>query len=313
LIAAVEAVAELAPLHNPPNLAGIRAASALLPDVAQVAVFDTAFHQSMPKAAYTYALPHQWYDTYGIRRYGFHGTSHLYVSLRAAVLLGRDPAELKIVSLHLGNGASAAAVDGGRSVDTSMGLTPLEGLVMGTRCGWIDPAIPLMIMQREGLTAEQMDRTLNKQSGVLGMTGRFLDRRDVLAAAAEGDPRCLLALAVEARTIQKTIGAYAAVMGGLSCVVFTAGVGENAPSIRAAALHGLEFLGIRLDPERNAAAVGGKQERFISRLDSPVAVVVIPTDEERVIAEDTLAILEGRFDDPDFRYSFARPGSGLQA
>ncbi len=305
LLRAVEEVAELAPLHNPPNLAGIRAAQALLPDVPHVAVFDTAFHQSMPPEAWLYPLPYEWYEKYGIRRYGFHGTSHLYVAFRAAVLMGRPLSDLKVVTLHVGNGASAAAVSGGKSVDTSMGFTPLEGLVMGTRCGWIDPAIPLFVMEREGIDTDGMDLILNKKSGVLGITGRFADRRDVLAAAGQGDERCRNALVVEARSLRKTIGAYAAVMGGLDCVVFTAGVGENAVTIRAAALEGLEFLGIRLDPARNERAVGGGAERFITGDDSPVKVAVIPTNEELVIAEDTLAILENRFDDPDFRYSFA--------
>ena len=305
LIEAVEKVADLAPLHNPPNLAGIRSAQALLSDVPHVAVFDTAFHQSMPPEAYTYALPIEWYEKYGIRRYGFHGTSHLYVAHRAAGLLQRPLSELKIVTLHVGNGASAAAISGGRSLDTSMGLTPLEGLVMGTRCGWIDPAIPLWVMKREGMTSDEMDRTLNKKSGVLGLTAQYIDRRDVLKAATQGDPRCKVALAVEARTLKKTIGSYAVVMGGLDCVVFTAGVGENAASIRAEALSGLSFLGIELDPAKNENAVGGGREAFITTDKSPVKVAVIPTNEERVIAEDTLAICQGRFDDPDFRYSFA--------
>ncbi len=304
LIAAVDKVAALAPLHNPPNLAGIRAAQALLPDVPHVAVFDTAFHQTMAPEAYTYALPKQWYGEYGVRRYGFHGTSHLYVAHRAAKLLGRPLPELKIVTLHVGNGASAAAVDAGRSVDTSMGLTPLEGLVMGTRCGWIDPAIPLFIMQREGLSSEQMDKILNKQSGVRGLTGRYTDRRDVLKAAGDGDQACKTALAVEARSLKKTIGAYAAAMGGLDCVVFTAGVGENAAAIRAEALEGLGFMGIQLDAARNETTVGGA-EGFITTAGSPVAVAVIPTNEELVIAEDTWAIRQGRFDAPDFTYSFA--------
>jgi acetate kinase len=306
LLGAVERMVELAPLHNPPNLAGMRAVAALLPEVAQVAVFDTAFHQSMPPAAYTYALPHEWYERYGIRRYGFHGTSHLYVAHRAAVLLDRPLAELRLVTLHVGNGASACAVERGRAVDTSMGLTPLEGLVMGTRCGSIDPAIPLHMMQRLQLDAAAMDRVLNKQSGMLGLTGRHVDRRDVLAAAAEGDERCRTALEVEARTLAKTIGAYAAVMGGLDAVVFTAGVGENAPPIRAAALRELAFLGLQLDAGRNQRAVGGA-EMAITKPQSPTAALVIPTDEERVIAEDTQAIVQDRYDTPDFHYTFARP------
>jgi acetate kinase len=293
LIRAVEEVAELAPLHNPPNLAGIRAAQKLLPGVPHVAVFDTAFHQTMEPAAFVYPLPYEWYEKYGIRRYGFHGTSHLYVSARAAALLKRPLEELKIVTLHVGNGASAAAVSGGRSVDTSMGFTPLEGLVMGTRCGWIDPAVPLYVMEREGQNTDEMDLLLNKKSGLLGITGRFYDRRDILKEAEAGDRRCRLAFEIEARSLKKTIGSYAACMGGLDAVVFTAGVGENAPSIRARALEGLEFLGIHLDPRRNQKAVGGKTEEFITTDDSPVKVLVIPTNEALVIAEDTLAILAG--------------------
>jgi acetate kinase len=305
-MAAIEEHAALAPLHNPPNLEGIAVARQIFPDAVQVAVFDTAFHQSMPPAAYTYALPHEWYERYGIRRYGFHGTSHLYVAHRAAVLLDRPLAELRLVTLHVGNGASACAVERGRAVDTSMGLTPLEGLVMGTRCGSIDPAIPLHMMQRLQLDAAAMDRVLNKQSGMLGLTGRHVDRRDVLAAAAEGDERCRTALEVEARTLAKTIGAYAAVMGGLDAVVFTAGVGENAPPIRAAALRELVFLGLQLDAGRNQRAVGGA-EMAITKPQSPTAALVIPTDEERVIAEDTQAIVQDRYDTPDFHYTFARP------
>jgi len=292
LIRTVEEVAELAPLHNPPNLAGIRAAQELLPGVPHVAVFDTAFHQTMEPAAFVYPLPYEWYEKYGIRRYGFHGTSHLYVSTRAAALLKRPLEELKIVTLHVGNGASAAAVSGGKSVDTSMGFTPLEGLVMGTRCGSIDPAVPLYVMEREGQNTDQMDLLLNKKSGLLGITGRFYDRRDILKEAEAGDQRCRLALEVEARSLKKAIGSYAACMGGLDAVVFTAGVGENAPSIRAGALAGLDFLGIRLDPERNHKAVGGRGEEFITTDDSPVKVLVIPTNEALVIAKDTLAILE---------------------
>jgi acetate kinase len=293
LIKTVEEVAELAPLHNPPNLAGIRAAQKLLPDVPHVAVFDTAFHQTMEPAAFVYPLPYEWYEKYGIRRYGFHGTSHLYVSARAAARLKRPLEELKIITLHVGNGASAAAVSGGKSVDTSMGFTPLEGLVMGTRCGWIDPAVPLYVMEREGQDTDEMDLALNKKSGLLGITGRFYDRRDILKNAEAGDERCRLAFDIEARSLKKTIGSYAACMGGLDAVVFTAGVGENAPSIREAALSGLEFLGIHLDPRRNQKAVGGQSEEIITTDDSPVKVLVIPTNEALVIAEDTLAILAG--------------------
>ncbi|MBW1808123.1 MAG: acetate kinase [Deltaproteobacteria bacterium] len=305
LIRAVEQVAELAPLHNPPNLAGIRAAQELLPDIEHVAVFDTAFHQSMPPEAYIYPLPYEWYEKYGIRRYGFHGTSHLYVSTRAASLLGRAVEDLKIVTLHVGNGASAAAVSHGKSIDTSMGFTPLEGLVMGTRCGWIDPAIVLYVMEREKLDSNSMDRLLNKKSGVLGISGQFTDRRDILKGAHNGDRRCQLAIEIESRSLKKTIGSYAAAMGGLDCVVFTAGVGENSALIRAKALEDLSFLGIQLDTELNEQACGGQREELITTPASPVKVAVIPTNEELVIAEDTQAILQGSFCNQDrFRYSF---------
>lgn len=304
MIGTLEQLSVLAPLHNPPNLAGIRAAAHLLPGIPQVAVFDTAFHQSMPAEAYLYPLPYTWYETYGIRRYGFHGTSHLYISRRAAVLLGRPYDSLRLVTLHVGNGASAAAVCRGRSVDTSMGFTPLEGLVMGTRCGSIDPAIPLWLMQREGTSPDEMDGMLNKHSGLLGITGRFYDRREIIQAADTGDRRCRLAIDVESRTLKKAIGSYAAIMGGLDGVIFTAGVGENAPLIRARTLEGLEFLGIELDPAANNQAVGGLREEFITTERSRTKVLVVPTNEELVIAEDTLAILEGRFNSHDFHYTF---------
>jgi len=305
MLRTVEELSSLAPLHNPPNLAGIRAAQKLLPGIPQVAVFDTAFHQSLEPAAYVYPLPYAWYERYGIRRYGFHGTSHLYVAHRAAALLNRPLSELRLITLHIGNGASATAVWNGSSVDTSMGFTPMEGLVMGTRCGSIDPAVPLYLMPKLGLSPEAMDQELNKRSGLLGITDRFSDRRDVEKAAAEGDERCALAQEIEIRALKKTIGAYAAAMEGLDAVVFTAGVGENSASIRERVLRGLEFLGLELDRARNAEAVGGEYEAEITRDDSLVKALVIPTNEELVIAEDTLAILEERFDDADFRYSFA--------
>ena len=303
LIQAVEEVAHLAPLHNPMNLAGIRAVSALLGDVPQVAVFDTAFHQSMPEHAYLYALPYEWYQHWGVRRYGFHGTSHLYVSHRASAWLGQPLSHLKIISLHIGNGASAAAVCLGKSIDTTMGFTPLEGLVMGTRCGSIDAAIPLYVMEREDMDPANMDRVLNKQSGILGVSGVSADRRDVLALA-ESEPRCRTALDLEAYQLRKTIGAYAAAMGGLDCVVFTAGVGENAHPIRKQSLSGLGFLGIELDQQKNQDAVGGLTEMAIHTDNSRVAILVIPTNEERVIAEDTSALVQSQ-EATDFRYSFS--------
>ncbi len=305
LIKTLEELSALAPLHNPPNLAGIRAAQALLPDIPHVAVFDTAFHQTLEPEAYLYPVPYAWYKKHGIRRYGFHGTSHLYVAHRAAALLGRAYDSVRLVTLHIGNGASAAAVCCGRSIDTSMGFTPLEGLVMGTRSGSIDPAIPLFVMKAENLPAADMDRILNKKSGLLGLTDRFSDRRDIEKAARDGDKRCKEAIELEARGLKKIIGAYAAVMGGLDAVVFTAGVGENSSLIRQKTLVGLQFLGIHLDEKANALVHGGNAEARISKPDSAVRAFVIPTNEERVIAEDTLAICEDRFDKPDFKYSFA--------
>jgi len=309
----------LAPLHNPPNVAGIEAARALLPDVPQVAVFDTAFHYTIPDYAFIYALPYEWYHDLGVRRYGFHGTSHLYVSRRAAALLGKAPSEVNLVTLHLGNGASACAVRGGRSVDTSMGLTPLEGLVMGTRSGDIDPAIPFQLPRSIPLALPEIYMLLNRRSGVLGLTGKYADRRDVLAhmdagaasrdAGAEdpGSPyRCKLALEVECYRLKKYVGAYAAALGRVDAVVFTAGVGENAPPVRELSLRGMESLGIVLDEEKNRTAAEGR-EVDVSAADSRVKVFVIPTDEERVFIEDTVALLDGTYDLPDrFEYSFQR-------
>lgn len=307
VLAGIKEVQHLAPLHNPPNIAGIEAARSVLPDVPHVAIFDTAFHQTMPRHAYTYPLPYEWYEKYGVRRYGFHGTSHLYVSKRAAVMLGKDPKDCNIITMHIGNGVSHSAIKGGVSVDTSMGLTPLEGAVMGTRCGDIDPAIPLFLQQQENLTAKELDSILNKKSGVLGITGQFTDRRDVLEGAAKGDDRCALALQIEAYRLKKYIGAYAAAAGGIDAVVFTAGVGEMGWQIREMALEGLEFMGIKLDREKNKNTMTRKSENIVSTPDSPVKVFVIPTDEELVFTEDVVGILEGTYTDHmKFNYSFAR-------
>ncbi len=306
LLQQIKSISPLAPLHNPPNIEGIIAAQSVLPQIPHVAVFDTAFHQTMPPRAYIYPLPYEWYSNFGIRRYGFHGTSHLYVSKRAAVLLKRPIEQLKIVTLHIGNGASSCAVESGVSIDTSMGFTPLEGAVMGTRCGDIDPAIPLYIMQHQPLSPEEMDAILNKKSGLLGITGNYTDRRDVIQQALAGNKRCQLAMEIEAYRLKKYIGAYAAAMSGLDIIVFTAGVGENSPHLRRMALEGLEFLGVNLDKKRNQQAVGGIKEEEISTEDSAVKVFIIPTDEERVIVEDTLAILTGTYDEHiRFPYSFA--------
>jgi acetate kinase len=307
---AVKEVQHLAPLHNPPNIAGIEAMLAVLPDVPNVAIFDTAFHQTMPDYAYIYPLPYDWYVRYGVRRYGFHGTSHLYVSKRAAVLLGKKAADCNIITMHIGNGVSHCAIRNGVSVDTSMGLTPLEGAVMGTRCGDIDPAIPGFMMQMEGLSASAIDGILNKKSGILGITGRYTDRRDVTAHAEKGDKSCKLAMEIEAYRLRKYIGSYMAVLGRLDAVIFTAGVGERGWQIREMATEGLEHMGIVLDKERNREAVKGK-ECLITTDDSPIKVFVIPTDEELVFTEDVAAILDGSYSDHmNFEYSFAKPEYG---
>jgi acetate kinase len=277
---------ELAPLHNPHHVRGIVACQELLPDVPQVAVFDTAFHQTMPAEAYIYALPYVLYVRHRIRRYGFHGTSHFYVFHEAARLLGRPPEELKVITCHLGNGASVTAVQHGRSIDTSMGFTPLEGLVMGTRCGDIDPAIIPYVIEKEHLTVEGSNLMMNKHSGLLGISGVSSDLREVLKARGEGIRRADLAVRVYAYRIKKYIGAYAAAMGGLDAIVFTAGIGENAPEIRALACSGLEFLGVELDEEANA-----RNEQRIGK--GRVEVLVIPTNEELVIARDTRRIAFG--------------------
>ncbi|PLX79542.1 MAG: propionate kinase [Desulfuromonas sp.] len=303
---AIKEVQHLAPLHNPPNIAGIEAAQANLPDVPHIAIFDTAFHQTMPEHAYMYPLPYDWYEKYGVRRYGFHGTSHLYVSKRASVLLGKAPKDCNIITMHIGNGVSHSAIKGGISVDTSMGLTPLEGAVMGTRCGDIDPAIPGFIMEREDLTPKQIDSVLNKKSGVLGITGHYTDRRDVLEGIEKGEERCQLALDIEAYRLKKYIGSYGAALGRLDAVVFTAGVGEMGWKIREAALENLEHIGIILDKEKNRNTMTRKEETCITTPDSPVKVFVIPTDEELVFTEDVVAILEGTYTDHmNFTYSFA--------
>ncbi|MEA5115334.1 MAG: acetate kinase [Geobacteraceae bacterium] len=303
---AVKAVQHLAPLHNPPNIAGIEAMRAELPDVPNVAIFDTAFHQTMPDYAFIYPLPYDWYVRYGVRRYGFHGTSHLYVSKRAAVMLGKKPSQTNIITMHIGNGVSHCAIKNGISVDTSMGLTPLEGAVMGTRCGDIDPAIPGFMMQIEGLSAPEIDSILNKKSGILGITGKYTDRRDVVAHADMGDKTCKLAMEIEAYRLRKYIGGYMSVLGRLDAVVFTAGVGEKGWQIREMACEGLEHMGIHFDKAKNREAVKGN-ECEITTDDSPIKVFVIPTDEELVFTEDVAAILEGTYTDHmNFEYSFAR-------
>lgn len=288
---AIKANIDLAPLHNPANIMGIEACRRIMPQTPMVAVFDTAFHQTMPKEAYLYAIPYEYYERYKIRRYGFHGTSHKYVSLKAAKLLGRPIEELRIVTCHLGNGSSIAAVKYGKSIDTSMGFTPLDGLPMGTRSGSIDPAIVSFLADKEDLTSEEINECLNKRSGVLGISGVSSDFRDLAEAAANNVERARLALDVFNYQVKKYIGQYAAAMGGLDCVVFTAGVGENTPRVRSEACKGLEFLGIKLDPERNEQILGRlNMEGMISTDDSPVKVLVIPTNEELMIARETLEL-----------------------
>ena len=305
---AFKQISDLAPLHNPPNIMGIEAAQDLMPRIPHVAIMDTAWHQTMPAHAYIYALPYSWYEKYGVRRYGFHGTSFLFNAKRAAVLLGKDPFKCNLVICHIGNGASINAVKDGLSYDTSMGMTPLEGLVMGTRAGDHDPAIDFFVMAKENLSPKEMDAILNKKSGVLGVTGKFTDRRDVEEAAAMGDARAALALQIEGYRIKKYIGAYAAAVGGLDAVVFTAGVGEMSDHIRALACGGLGSMGIRLDEEKNRLAHTRNAECDISAANSKVKVFVIPTDEERVFIEDVDAITEGTYDvHTRFTYRFQSP------
>ena len=287
--AALKECIDLAPLHNPANIMGIDACKAILPGVPMVGVFDTAFHQTMPKKSYLYGLPHELYTKYGVRRYGFHGTSHKYVSQRAAEMLGKDIKDLKIITCHLGNGASIAAVDGGKCVDTSMGFTPLEGLIMGTRCGDIDAAILPFLMRKENLNADQIDAMMNKQSGVYGMTGISSDFRDIEDAAHNGDEKAQVALDAYAQRVKKYIGSYAAEMNGVDAVVFTAGVGENGIDMREMIASNMEFLGMKLDKEANK--VRGK-ERVISTEDSAVKILLIPTNEELMIARDTVALVK---------------------
>ncbi len=274
---------ELAPLHNPPNITGIEACAKIMPNVPQVGVFDTAFHQTMPKKAYLYALPYKFYEQYKIRRYGFHGTSHKYVSMKAAEILGKPIEELKIVTCHLGNGSSISAVDGGKSVDTSMGFTPLAGILMGTRSGDIDPAIVEFIANKENLSASQVISILNKESGVTGVSGVSSDFRDLSAASADGNERATAALDMFAYGVQKYIGTYAAAMGGIDAVVFTAGIGENDATLRENITQNLGFMGIKINKDKNN--VRGTVD--ISADDATVKTLVIPTNEELMIALET--------------------------
>lgn len=283
----IEALSDMAPLHQPANLAGIRACQEVMPGTPQVAVFDTAFHQTMPPVAYMFGVKYEEYKNYGIRKYGFHGTSHKYVSGVAAAMLGKDIKDTKIITCHLGNGSSITAVDGGKSVDTSMGFTPLDGVLMGTRTGSIDPAVVPVLMQKKGLDAAGVDKYMNKECGVLGVSGVSSDFRDLEDAAAKGNERAKLALDMFCYQVKRYIGAYAAAMGGVDAIVFTAGVGENDIHTRQQVCEGLEFLGVKLDAERNN--VRGKATE-ISAADSKVKVFLIPTNEELAIAQDTLRL-----------------------
>ncbi|MFS0882342.1 acetate kinase [Metabacillus niabensis] len=283
----IEDLSELAPLHNPANIVGIKAFKEVLPNVQAVAVFDTAFHQTMPEQSFLYSLPYDYYKKFGIRKYGFHGTSHKYVSQRAAELLGRPIEHLRLISCHLGNGASIAAIEGGKSIDTSMGFTPLAGVAMGTRSGNIDPALIPYIMEKTGKNVDEVLNVLNKESGILGMSGISSDLRDNIQAASEGNERAKIALEVFASRIHKYIGSYAARMSGVDAIIFTAGIGENSSEIRERVLKGLEFMGVYWDPSLNK--VRG-EETFISYPHSPVKVIVIPTNEEVMIARDVVRL-----------------------
>ena len=284
---AIQDCIELAPLHNPPNIAGIEACQKLMPGIPQVAVFDTAFHQTMPDFAYLYGLTYELYEKYKIRRYGFHGTSHKYVSQRAAAMLGKPAEELKIITCHLGNGSSITAIKGGKSIETSMGFTPLQGLLMGTRSGDLDPAIVTYIMRKENLTSEQIDNFLNKKCGVLGVSGVSSDFRDIGEAAEQGNYRAKLALEVFAYQAKKYIGSYAAALNGVDAIIFTAGIGENSSSIRAAICANLNYLGVSVDQEKNKAR---GEEIDVSETNAACRVLVIPTNEELMIALDTFEL-----------------------
>lgn len=280
----------LAPLHNPPNIIGIEACAKIMPGVPQVGVFDTAFHQTMPAEAYMYALPYEYYEKYKIRKYGFHGTSHKYVSMEVAKMLGKAPEDINVITCHLGNGSSVSAVKGGKCIDTSMGFTPLDGVVMGTRTGSMDPAVVTYLMENENLSAKEVDTVMNKKSGVFGISGISSDFRDLSAAAEEGNKRAQLALDMFSYSVKKLIGSYAAALGKVDAIVFTAGIGENVSSIRKTITNGLEFMGVKIDDEKNAKR---GEALDISSPDATVKTFVIPTNEELMIALDTKRLVEG--------------------
>lgn len=298
-------VIDLGPLHMPANIMGIEAAQKVLPNVPHAAVMDTAWHQTMPESSFMYAIPREWYTKYAARKYGFHGTSFLYTAKRAAALLGKEPKDTNLIICHIGNGASCCAVKNGVCYDTTMGLTPLAGLVMGTRSGDLDPALPFYIMRKTGMSIDEMDKALNKKSGLLGITGKYTDRRDVEKGAEEGDALCKLGQAMEGYRIKKTIGAYAAALGKVDAIVFTAGVGEHSPRIRELATENLEILGVKMDLRKNALSNTSNAETLISADDSKVKIFVIPTDEELVMTEDAYALMKGTYDvHTNFKYSF---------
>jgi acetate kinase len=301
-------IAPLAPLHNPVNITGIESALKLLPDIPHIAVLDTAFLQTIPRVNYLYAVPYYWYTKYGVRRYGFHGTSHLYVSKRAAVLLKKDPFQVNLITCHIGNGVSFTAIRNGLAYDHSMGFTPLEGLIMGTRSGDIDPSIISYVCQKEHITSKKVEQILNRESGLKGISGKYSDRRDLRKAAEAGDERAQLAIDMEAYRIRKYIGSYMASLGRVDAIVFTAGAGERASFLRAKAMSGLDDLGVKFDLNRNEDACSGYKEFLVTADDSRVKVFVIPTDEELVFVEDVVAILEDRYDvHTNFKYSFQAP------
>ncbi|MDR2375355.1 MAG: acetate kinase [Treponema sp.] len=304
-MAAFNEVKDLGPLHNPANIMGIQAARKVLPAIPHCAIMDTAWHQTMPPESFLYAVPYEWYEKYGVRRYGFHGTSFLYTAKRAAVLLGKDPFTTNLIICHLGNGSSINAVKDGCSFDTSMGITPLEGLVMGTRSGDADMAMPFYVMRKTGMSAAEMENALNKKSGLLGVTGKYADRRDIQKAKLEGDKRALLAQNMEAHRVKKYIGAYQAVLGRVDALVLTAGVGEFAWFMREKILEGLEGIGIVFDPRKNEMSHTRNTETIISKGESRIPIYIIPTDEELVMTEDAYALMSGTYRiHTEFTYSF---------
>lgn len=308
VIETFRSVQDLGPLHNPANIIGIEAAQKVLPNVPHCAVMDTAWHQTMPDTSFMYAIPKEWYTKYAARRYGFHGTSFLYTAKRASVLLHKKPEDTNIIIAHIGNGASMCAVKNGQCFDTSMGITPLEGLVMGTRSGDCDPALALYIMRKTGMSVADMDKALNKQSGLLGITGKYVDRRDVIKAMQEGDKDAKLAFEMECYRLRKYFGAYLAALGPIDAIVFTAGVGEFSVPVRERCTEGLEHLGIKLDKHKNSLAHTRNAETLISADDSKVKIFVIPTDEELVMTEDAYALMKGTYDvHTKFTYSFQSP------